>query len=302
MKFQPTAFSGKGASFFSLLIFVLGAIVSGGATDVVTYHNDNSRSGLNAQETILTTANVNSSSFGKLFTMPVDGKVDAEPLYLSAVSINGVTHNVLYAVTENDSVYAFDADAGTLLWQVSMLQSGETPSGDFGCGQISPQIGITSTPVIDRRSGTHGTIYVVAMSKNSASYFQRIHGLDLTTGQEEFGGPVAVQAQYPGTGDNSQNGYVIFDPKQYAERQGLLLIGHAIYTAWTSHCDFRPYTGWLIGYNESSLAQSSVLNLTPNGNEGAIWQSGAGMASDFFYGCQRNLRHDARRQRVSYQR
>lgn len=280
MKFQSTAFSGKGVGFFSLLIFVLGTVASAGATDVVTYHNDIERTGQNLQETILTTSNVNSSSFGKLFTMPVDGIIDAEPIYLSAVSISGGTHNVLYVVTENDSVYAFDADAGTVLWQVSMLQSGETTSGDFGCGQISPQIGVTSTPVIDRRSGTHGTIYVVAMSKTSSSYFQRIHALDLTTGQEEFGGPVAVQAQYPGSGDNSQNGNVIFDPKQYAERQGLLLINHVIYTGWTSHCDSRPYTGWLIGYDESTLAQTSVLNLTPNGNEGAIWQSGAGMASD----------------------
>lgn len=271
---------GKRTASACLLTFVLTVIAFASATDVVTYHNDIARTGQNLQETILTTSNVNSSSFGKLFTMPVDGIIDAEPIYLSSVSISGGTHNVLDVVTENDSVYAFDADAGSVLWQVSMLQTGETPSGDFGCGQISPQIGITSTPVIDRGSGSHGTIYVVAMSKNSSSYFQRIHALDLTTGQEEFGGPVAVQAQYPGNGDNSQNGNVIFDPKQYAERQGLLLINHVIYTGWTSHCDSRPYTGWLMGYNESTLAQTSVLNLTPNGNEGAIWQSGAGVASD----------------------
>ena len=102
----------------------------------------------------------------------------------------------------------------------------------------------------------------------------------MTTGAEEFGGPVAVKAKYPGTGDNSHDGYVIFDPGQYAERQGLLLLNHVIYTGWTSHCDSRPYTGWLIGYNESTLAQTSVLNLTPNGNEGSIWQGGAGIASD----------------------
>ena len=264
--------------FIILLAGVSGAVA---ATDVVTYHNDNFRSGQNLQETILTLSNVNSSSFGKLFTLPVDGVIDAEPLYLSGVSIplKGV-HNVLYVVTENDSVYAFDADAGTLLWKVSVLASGEAPSNDFGCGQISPQIGITSTPVIDRASGPHGTIYVVAMSKNSSTYFQRIHALDVTTGKEEFAGPVAVQAKYPGTGDNSQGGYVVFDPKRYAERQGLLLLNHVVYTGWTSHCDNRPYTGWLIGYSETTLAQTSVLNLTPNGNEGSIWQSGAGMASD----------------------
>jgi len=252
------------------------------ATDVPTYHNDIARTGQNQHETILTTSNVDTSSFGKLFSLPVDGVIDAQPLYLSAVSISGRgKHNVLYAVTENDSVYAFDADDGTLLWQVSVLGAGESPSDNHRCGQISPQIGITSTPVIDRTSGSNGTVYVVAMSKDSSNnYYQRLHALDMTSGQEEFGGPVAVKAKYRGTGDNSQHGYVIFDPGQYAERQGLLLLNHVIYTGWTSHCDNRPYTGWLIGYSESTLAQTGVLNLTPNGSEGSIWQSGAGMASD----------------------
>jgi outer membrane protein assembly factor BamB len=274
------ASSGRGATFLLLLMLVVSSAAYTWATDVVTYHNDITRSGENLDETILTPSNVNSSSFGKLFTMSVDGVIDAEPLYLSELSIAGGTHNVVYVVTENDNVYAFDADAGTLLWRVSLLQSGESPSGDFGCTQISPQIGITSTPVIDRSSGPHGTIYVVAMSKKSSAYFQRIHALDVTTGQEEFGGPVVVQAKYPGTGDDSSDGYVRFDPKQYAERQGLLLLNHVVYTGWTSHCDNRPYTGWLIGYSESSLAQTSVLNLTPNGSQGSIWQAGAGMASD----------------------
>ena len=266
---------------FGIICFCICAVLTGSASDVVTYHNDIARTGQNLQETILTTSNVTSSSFGKLFTIPVDGIIDAQPLYLSAVSIPGKgTHNVVYTVTENDSVYAFDADNGTLLWQVSTLGTSESPSDDLGCSQISPQIGITSTPVIDRASGPNGTIYVVAMSKNSASYFQRIHALEITTGEEEFGGPVAVAAKYPGTGDNSHNGYVVFAPKHYAERQALLLLNGVIYTAWTSHCDQRPYTGWLIGYNEGTLAQTSVLNLTPNGSEGSIWQSGAGIASD----------------------
>ena len=252
--------------------------------DVVTYHNDLSRTGQNLQETVLTPSNVNSSSFGRLFTMTVDGVIDAEPLYLSRVSLSSQgTHNVLYAVTENDSVYAFDADTGTQLWKVSLLKSGETPSGDFGCPQITPQIGITSTPVIDRHSGPNGAIYVVAMSTTSSSYFQRIHALDITNGQELFGGPVTVQASFPGAGANSQNGSVVFDPKQYAERQGLVLLNQVVYTGWTSHCDFTPYTGWLIGYDEGTLAQTSVLNVTPNGEEGSIWQSGAGMASDGSY-------------------
>ena len=267
---------------FWLICFCLCTALASTATDVVTYHNDIARTGQNLDETILTTGNVNSSSFGKLFSFSVDGKIDAEPLYLSNVSIAGKgTHNVIYTVTENDSVYAFDADTGAPLWQVSALGSGESPSDDHGCGQISPQIGIPETPVIDRASGPNGTIYVVAMSKNSSSaYFQRIHALDITTGAEEFGGPVVIEARYPGTGDNSHNGYVIFDPGQYAERQGLLLLNHVIYTAWTSHCDARPYTGWLIGYSESTLKRTNVLDVTPNGSEGAIWQSGAGIASD----------------------
>lgn len=269
------------ARLFWIICFCFCVALASSATDVVTYHNDIARTGQNLQETILTTSNVTSSSFGKLFAFPVDGIIDAQPLYLSAVVVPGKgTHNVVYTVTENDSVYAFDADNGTLLWQVSTLGAGESASDDHGCSQISPQIGITSTPVIDRDSGPNGTIYVVAMSKTSSSYFQRIHALDITTGEEEFGGPVAVAAKYPGTGDNSHHGYVIFDPRHYAERQALLLLNGVIYTGWTSHCDQRPYTGWLIGYNESTLAQTSVLNLTPNGKEGSIWQSGAGIASD----------------------
>jgi len=274
---------GRSVSFglFCLICFSLCAAQVSSATDVTTYHNDIARTGQNLRENILTTSNVNSSGFGKLFTFPVDGIIDAQPLYLSAVSIPGRgTHDVVYTVTENDSVYAFEADTGIPIWRVSMLGSGETPSDDHSCGQISPQIGVTSTPVIDRSSGPHGTIYVVAMSKNSSNYFQRIHALDITTGAEEFGGPVTVRAKYPGTGDNSHNGFVVFDPGQYAERQGLLLLNHVLYTAWTSHCDERPYTGWLIGYNEGTLVPTSVLNLTPNGSEGSIWQSGSGIASD----------------------
>jgi hypothetical protein len=188
---------------------------------------------------------------------------------------------VLFVVTENDTVYGFDADSGTNLWHVTMLASGEAPSDDRGCSQVTPEIGVTSTPVGDLSEGPHGTIYVVAMSKDSSSnYHQRLHALDITTGAEEFGGPVEIVAQYPGTGDNSQNGYVVFDPKQYKERAGLLLVNHIVYTTWASHCDDRPYTGWIISYKEGTLAQQSVLNVTPNGNEGAIWGAGAGPAAD----------------------
>ncbi len=269
-------------SFWRLTTSILLLTVVSFATDVVTYHNDIARSGQNQQETTLNLSNVNSSSFGKVGSLPVDGIIDAEPLYLSNLAVPGNgTHNVLYVVTENNSVYAFDANTGATLWHTRVIPVGENPSGDHGCGQISPQIGITSTPVIDRTAGPHGTIYVVAMSVNSSNkYFQRIHGLDAATGKEQPGSPAVVQAKYPGSGDNSQGGYVIFDPGQYAERAGLLLLNHVVYTAWTSHCDIRPYTGWIIGYNQATGAQTSVLNLTPNGSEGAIWQAGAGLASD----------------------
>ena len=249
-------------------------------TDVTTYHNDIARTGQNLTEMLLTASNVNSQSFGLLHNLMVDGKVDAEPLYLSHLSIAGTTHNVVFISTEHDSVYAFDSDSGTQLWKVSLLGSGETTSDNHGCGQITPEIGVTSTPVIDRGAGPHGTIFVVAMSKKAPTYFQRLHALDVTTGAELLGGPTTIQASYPGTGANSSNGQVIFDPGQYAERAGLLLSGGVIYTGWTSHCDINPYTGWVIAYNESNLSQSGVLNLTPNGSEGSIWQSGGGLAAD----------------------
>jgi hypothetical protein len=248
---------------------------------VLTYHNDNMRTGRNPSETTLTVKNVNSATFGKLFVILTDGRVDAEPLYAPSVSISGVTHNVLFVASEHGTVYGFDADSGSNLWHVTTLASGEVPSDNRGCGQVSPEIGVTSTPVIDLTAGPHGTIYVVAMSKDATpTYHQRLHALDITTGAEEFGGPVDIVAKYPGTGDNSSGGFVVFDPKQYKDRAGLLLINHIVYTSWASHCDIRPYTGWIISYNGSTLAQQSVLNVTPNGSEGAIWAAGAGPAAD----------------------
>jgi len=259
------------------------AATGGGATaavDVVTYHNDVARTGQNLNEAVLTTANVNSTTFGKLRSLPVDGKVDAQPLYLAQLAIGGATRNVLYVATEHGSVYAFDADAGTPLWQVSTLGSGEVTSDTRGCDQITPEIGITATPVIDRNAGTHGVIYVVAMSKSGSTYFQRLHALDVTTGAEMFGGPRNITASFPGAGDNSSNGNVIFDPAQYKERAALLLLNGVVYTTWASHCDIRPYNGWIMGYNQTTLAQTTVLNVVPNGSEGAIWMSDTGPAAD----------------------
>jgi len=274
------------STFKSLSILLPIAIVSlcfcsAFSQDVLTYHNNNIRTGLNAKETTLTLANVNSASFGKLFTVPADGLVDAQPLYLSAVTIAGVTHNLLIVATEHGTVYAYDADTGSQIWKVTTLKSGETTSDDRACSQVTPEIGITSTPVIFRHKNSNPVIYVVGMSKDSSgNYHQRLHALDATSGAELFKGPVDIQAKYPGIGDNSNNGFVIFDPGQYKERAGLLLYNNTIYLAWASHCDYRPYTGWIMGYNASTLAQTTVLNVTPNGNEGAIWGSGAGMAVD----------------------
>ncbi len=252
------------------------------ATDVLTYHNDIARTGQNLTETTLTTSNVTSATFGKLGFYSVDGLVDAEPLYASNVSVpsNG-THNLLIVPTEHGSVYAFDADSGTTIWQITTLKTGETTSDDRGCGQVTPEIGVTSTPVIDRNQGPNGAIYMVAMSKDgSGNYHQRLHALDLALGAELFSGPVDIQATYPGTGDNTNGTSVVFDPKQYKERAALLLLNGVIYTGWASHCDDRPYTGWIMGYSETTLAQASVFNVTPNGNEGAIWMAGAGLAAD----------------------
>jgi outer membrane protein assembly factor BamB len=251
------------------------------AMSVLTYHNDNGRTAQNLSETALTPANVASSTFGKIRFDSADGKVDAEPLYASSVAIPGKgTHNVLVVASEHDTVYAFDADTGATLWSATMLKAGETTSDSRSCNQVEPEIGITATPVIDPKAGPNGAIYVVAMSKSGATYHQRLHALDLATGAELFNGPVDIQAKYPGTGDNSDGTNVIFDPAQYEERVALLLQNGTIYTSWASHCDIRPYTGWIIGYSASTLVQSSVLNVTPNGNEGAIWMSGGALAAD----------------------
>jgi hypothetical protein len=292
----PTTVADNATSFDVVISNSVGNVTSTSATlavhpatsasniDVITYHYDNLRTGQNLSETSLTPANVNSSKFAKLGSFTVDGRVDGQPLYLSSVSIpNQGTKNVLYVVTEHDSVFAFDADSvngatGTFLWKTSALQSGETSSDDRGCGQVTPEIGITSTPVIDR---TRNAIYIVAVSKDSGgNYFHRLHALDLTTGKELFGGPTTIAATYPGSGANSSNGNVVFEASRYNERPGLLQINGTIYTTWGSHCDAGPYNSWAMSYSADTLKQTSVVNLVPNGNEGGIWMSGTAPAAD----------------------
>ena len=263
------------------------------SADVLTYHNDNARSGVDSSETILTPANVNVSTFGKLGFDAVDGKVDAQPLYVAGVSIPGQgTHNVLYVATENDSVYAFDADTGAKLWQVSMLGPGEVPSDPVHGTQVTPEIGITATPVIDLNTDT---MYVVAMSKlvsgNTTTYIQRIHALDITTGADKVA-PKSIDQSitYPGAGPGGNGTDVIFNPMQYKERDALLLVNGVVYTSWASHSDVAPYTGWIIGFNANNLSVASVLNIDPNGaptssflgdgSGNSFWNSGGGPAAD----------------------
>lgn len=265
------------------LPFIAGSSVALWAqTNVLTYHNDVHRSGLNPSETTLTTSNVTSATFGKLFQATLDGVVDAQPLYVAGVAIpNQGTHDVVIVATENDSIYALDAVAGTQLWKAVLLASGETPSDNRGCSQVTPQIGITSTPVIYLIPGSsQGVIYAVAMSKDSSgNYHQRLYKLSLATGRS-LTAAVEVTGTYPGTGEGSSGGYVNFDGKQYKERSGLLMLGGQVYLAWASHCDINPYTGWIMAYNAETLAQTTVIDVTPNGSEGAIWGAGAGLTAD----------------------
>lgn len=257
------------------LVFAVTYWMSGAAgQDVLTWHNDIARTGQNLSEAVLTPANVNTKTFGKLFVIAVDGKVDAEPLYVHGLPIpNQGTKNVLFVATEHDSVYAVDADSGREFWHVRLLRAGETTSDNRNCAQITPEIGITATPVIDRQRGPHGVLYAVAMSKDAQGrYRQTLHALDLQTGAEELGGPTEIAATYGGA--------LPFDPKQYAERAALLFVNRTLYLTWTSHCDIGRYNGWIMAYDAGTLKQKSALNLTPDGNEGAIWQSGAGPAAD----------------------
>jgi len=270
--------SAGSATSSSVRLTVTGAVAT---TDVLTYHNDNARTAQNLTESILTPASVNSAHFGLLRTLAADGLVDGQPLIVSNLAVGGQTRNVVFVVSEHATVYSFDADDGTPLAHVSLLGTGETTSDTRGCGQVSPEIGITSTPVIDRSAGAHGTLFTVAMSKDAGGhYYQRLHALDLVTLAEQAHSPVVVQGTYPGSGAASSGGSVSFDPAQYKERAGLLLVNGVVYTAWASHCDIAPYTGWIMGYDETSLTQTRVLDVVPNGSDGAIWQSGGGMAAD----------------------
>jgi fibronectin type 3 domain-containing protein len=265
-------------------------------TGTFTRDVDSLRTGLNPNETILTTANVNSTNFGRVYSYPLDGQADASPLYVANVSIPGKgSHNVVYVATEHDSVFAFDADGlqSAPLWQVSFINPSAgittvpwqdlTVSGTCnGVCDIFPEIGITGTPVIDPASNT---MYVVVKTRENGSYFHRLHALNITTGAEKFGGPVVISGSVAGTGQPQSGGQVTFQSLRENQRPALLLTGGVVYIAFAAHSDVVPYHGWVFGYNASTLTQTMIFNTSPStggsGSFGAgIWMSGDGLATD----------------------
>jgi hypothetical protein len=252
---------------------------SSGGANVVTWHFDAQRSGLNPGEQSLTPSNVAPTTFGKLFSYLVDGYMYAEPLLVSGLTINGSTHNVVYVATEHDSVYAFDADnygSGTPLWQVSLLQSGETP---VTTGEIQPYEGVTSTPVIDLTSNTMYLVSIQASAGGTASF--RLNALDILTGAQKFGAPTTIQASVPGTGSDAVNGVVSLPPG-CIQRAALLLANGSVFIGFGS-C----HSGWLLAYNAQTLAQTGVFNASPNldgegtyASAGGVWMGSGGPVSD----------------------
>ncbi len=256
--------------------------------DVLTWRNDLARTGQNLNETVLTPANVNVSTFGKKFTFTVDDYVYGQPLVVTNQSISGGTHNVAYVVTANDSVYAFDADGAstTPYWQDSFIDAANgitaVPGANVGSGN---QVGITGTPVIDR---TRNAIYVVSRVVNASgdptdisSYHQYIHALDLSTGAEHTGQPVEISVCVPGSGYDASNGQVCFNPWRENNRVSLALVNNVVYAGWASiNDDEDPYHGWVLGFDADTLNLVATFNSTPNGSEGGIWMAGAAPACD----------------------
>jgi hypothetical protein len=245
---------------------------------VFTYHNDLARTGQNLQEYALSPAAVSGGSFGRLWSCPVDGEIHAQPLYIAKNTLTGGAHNVLVVVTQHNSIYAFDADSEScnVLWHKSFLSTGVTsiPAADIaGCTDIHTEFGITGTPVIDP---TALTIYLVAATKESGVYVQRLHALSLVDGTEKSGSPVKINATIAGSGGAT----VSFDALQENQRPALALSGGGVFVGWAAHCDVWPYWGWLMRYDATSLTQTAVFNVAPNGNAGGIWMSGGAPTFD----------------------
>ncbi len=264
--------------------------------NVVTANYGNERAGANLQETVLNTANV-ARAFGKVGSLPVDGQVYAQPLYVSAVTFPGAgTHNVVLLATQHNSVYLYDADqvaSPLLMWHVNLGPS--VPSTTFpDFTDIKPEIGILSTPVIDPQMGV---VYVVSYTMESGTPVYRLHALDLGTGQETSNGPAEISASVPGAGAGATDGVIAFDPAMHLQRPGLLLANGAVYLAFGSHADASPWHGWVMSYSASDLSvQLGVYNVTPNALGGSVWQSGRGLAADEagnLYAITGNGIHDA---------
>ena len=254
---------------------LLAALPAAAQTSVVTYHNDNARTGQYLSEILLTPANVKPGLFGKRFSLPVDGAVYAQPLYLPRVKVAGKgLHNVLYVATGHDSLYAFDADDNSganaqPLWQVSFIDPGRgigpVPADDIGCEVIWPELGVLGTPVIDPPAGT---IYLIAETKEPGNqYVFRLHAIDVTNGVERPGSPVVIQP--PG-----------FVPLSHKQRTALLLSNGVVYSSWGSNCDLGTYHGWVLAHDAKTLKPVGVFNDSPDGNASSFWNGGAGPAAD----------------------
>jgi hypothetical protein len=271
-KLVVNAWNSAGTLFTATSTFTVGSSVpvTPGNVSVLTYHNDVSRTGANLNETTLTPTNVNVTQFGKKFSFAVDGQIYAQPLYMPGLTINGVLRNVVFVATEGDTVYAFDADGQNTapLWTRHVGTPWSDPNEVEG---VAPQIGITSTPVIDP---TTNTIYVVSTTNESGARISRLHALDVITGAEKFGGPVKVNATVSGTGSDSVSGKISLENNCY-QRSGLVLANGFVYVAYG-----RCKHGWIMAYNKGNLTQASVFNSTPDGAGGAFWNSGGAPAVD----------------------
>ena len=268
---------------------ILALTAAAATAQVTTSQYDNFRTGATLHEKILTPQNINVKQFGKIGAFRVDGPVYAQPLFLPSVEIPGKgTHDVLFVATEHDSVYAFDANrpGDPPLWKVSFLDKTRditVPSEDVvQCPFIRPDVGITSTPVIDLKTGT---LYVLARTMirhkvGNDEFFQHLHALAITTGVEKFGGPKLIKASVPGKGAGTVKGQVTFDPLHENPRAALTLANNGLYLTWASSCDVDPYHGWVIAYDAQTLAQKAVLNVNPDGSEAGIWLSDTGPAVD----------------------
>lgn len=262
------------STFAAVGLLSLG-VFSQAQVNVLTQHNDNARTGANLQETVLTTSNVNSGSFGRLFVRHFDGEVYAQPLIVSNVSLPGVGKKSLVIVaTQSNDIFAFDADnpkANKPYWKMNFGLP--VPMTDFNCFNVSTKIGILSTPVID---STTNTLYVVSRNitgdAGAARYAQWFHAIDITTGKEKTNSPRRI----PTVSYAART----FDSAIHNQRVGLTLSNGSVHIAWASHCDLFDYTGWIMSFNARTLVYETSFATTPDGKLGGIWQSGQGLTAD----------------------